>query len=947
MTPYIRWSLLDRSAMRLAAVLLAVGVLGPHVVAAQGLTGTLIGTVKDAQGGVLPGAVVTITSTALIGGTKTITTDDKGHLRFVALPPGQYALDIQAPGFAVLHDNDIRIGAGSTIERTAILTLAAVAESLVVEGASSRIDARNPGFEVRFWPDDLKTIPTRRASMFDSIRAAPGVSPTSPSSGTVTTVSAFGSGTNENQFLIDGTNFTCPCNGIARSEPGTDFIQEVQIQAVGASAEFGNVQGAVINVITRQGGERFRYDAAYYGQTSALTSQPVLRPFAASPTGQTGYERALYRDFTTSVGGPAVANRVWFFAGYQYLRDYDSQPGTDPTQPRRYEQNKMFAKLTSQLAPGWQLVNSIHYEAWVNPDQPTLAKPFDVTLRSHATVPAMTFGNLTHTSSTNTLWDMRVGRFVYTRQDDPSTGDFTTQGHTDNLTGVASVAPQTFSSLTLIRTTAKMTVSHYQTGLLGADHEWKIGGQIERGEHRTPSVVPGGIRYIDQRGAPFRAVSIAPSNSGGVFITPAVFASDAVTVGDRVTISAGLRFDHSRAISQDVPAVDAAGHDTGHDVPGLGTLYTWNLFSPRLGVVTKLTADGRTILRASFGRFNQGVLTGELGLFHPAVAPTITTAFDPATGGYTTPVSMVDPAVNLRIDPHTRAPHSDEYSIGVDRQIASRLTMAVAYVRKNGANFIGWTDVAGQYRADTRLLPDGRSISVLALDTAVTPTDARRFLLTNQDDYSLTYNGLVIVAEKRPSHGWQAFGSYTLSRTYGLQPASGSNAASAQVSTVAPPPVPQGVVFGRDPNDLINARGRLPNDRPHVFRAMSSLDVPRTGVVFAANFQFFSGKPWAASALVPLPQTGNQPTQRVLLETPGTRRLASQSLLDVRVSRSFDVRGMGHLEFLLDVLNTLNDTAGDGLVTDNLFSPTFNGGQPTVFMDPRRAMISVRLDLGR
>jgi len=759
-------------------------------------------------------------------------------------------------------------------------------------------------------------------------------------------VSAFGSGTNENQFLIDGTNFTCPCNGVARSEPGTDFIQEVQIQAVGASAEFGNVQGAVINVITRQGGERFAYDAAYYGQTSALTSQPVLRPFAGSPTGQTGYERAKYRDFTTSLGGPVVRQRVWFFAGYQYLRDYDSQPGTDPLQPRSYEQNKVFSKLTSQVAPGWQLVNSVHYEAWVNPEQPTLAKPFAATLRAHAKVPAITFGDLTHTSSTNTLWDVRVGRFVYKRYDDPSTGDFTTPGHFDNLTGVFSVAPQTFSSLTLIRTTAKMTVSHYSAGLLRADHEWKIGGQIERGEHRTPSTVPGGIRYVDRGGAPFQAVSIAPSNSGGVFITPAVFASDAVTLGNRLTINAGLRFDHSRAISQDIPAVDAAGHETDEIVRGLGTLYTWNLFSPRLGAVAKLTADGRTILRASYGRFNQGVLTGELGLFHPAVAPTVTTAFDRTTGDYTTPVSTVDPAINLRIDPHTRAPHSDEYSVGVDRQVARDLAVAVAYVGKSGGDFIGWTDVAGEYRPDTRILSDGRAIPVSALNTAVTPIDARRFLLTNQDTYSLTYNGLVIVAEKRPSRGWQAFGSYTYSRAYGLQPANGTNAAAnAQVSTVAPPPVPQGVVFGRDPNDLINARGRLPNDRPHVFRAMGSLDVPRTGLVIAGNFQFFSGKPWAASELVSLPQTNNQPTQRILVESPGTRRLSSQSLLDVRLSRSFDLRGMGRVEFLLDVLNVLNDTAGDGLVTDNRVSSTF--AQPTVFMDPRRAMISVRLDLGR
>ena len=111
--------------------------------------------------------------------------------------------------------------------------------------------------------------------MFDWIRAAPGISATSPSSGTTTTISAFGSGSNENQFLIDGTNTTCPCNGVARSEPGVDFIQEVQIQSVGASAEFGNVQGAVVNVITRQGSDRFLYDASYFGQPAGLTGEPV------------------------------------------------------------------------------------------------------------------------------------------------------------------------------------------------------------------------------------------------------------------------------------------------------------------------------------------------------------------------------------------------------------------------------------------------------------------------------------------------------------------------------------------------------------------------------------------------------------------------------------------------------------------------------------------------
>ena len=166
-----------------------------------------------------------------------------------------------------------------------VVGLAGVAQSVEVTGANSRIDARNPGFGTLFEQEDIPTIPTRRASMFDFIRMAPGISPTSPGSMTNTTVSAFGSGTNENQFLFDGTNFTCPCAGITRSEPGIDFIQEIQVQSIGASAEFGNVQGAVINVVTKQGGERFQYDASSYGQTAGMTSQPVQLPLAAPSDG--------------------------------------------------------------------------------------------------------------------------------------------------------------------------------------------------------------------------------------------------------------------------------------------------------------------------------------------------------------------------------------------------------------------------------------------------------------------------------------------------------------------------------------------------------------------------------------------------------------------------------------------------------------------------------------
>ena len=111
--------------------------------------------------------------------------------------------------------------------------------------------------------------------------------------------------------------------------------------------------------------------------------------------------------------------------------------------------------------------------------------------------------------------------------------------------------------------------------------------------------------------------------------------------------------------------------------------------------------------------------------------------------------------------------------------------------------------------------------------------------------------------------------------------------------------------------------------------------------MLAANLQHFSGKPWAATAQIELAQGD----QRILLEPRGSRRLSSQTLLDVRLSRTIPFGGSGTLELPLDVLNAPNHTAEERLVTDTLISPNF--GQPTVFMDPRRAMVGVRVNLGR
>ena len=766
------------SRRSLVVVAIACVLMGGTMSAAQDLTGSLIGTVRDPQGAVLPGAVVRVSSPSLIGGPATVTTDDRGQFRFPALAPGLYTLDVDLQGFAAFHEENILLGVAGTIPKSITLGLAGVAESIVVEGGS-RLDARDPGFNTRYGPDHLTNIPTRRAGMFDLIKSSPGVSATSPSSGTNNTISVFGSGTNENHFQINGNNTTCPCNGVARIEPGVNFIQDVLVQSVGASAEFGNFQGAMINVITKQGGNRFLYDGAYHSQWASLTSRPVRLPSVSNPAIVSGYERAAYRDFATSLGGPVARDKAWFFAGYHVLDDADSQPGTDPATPRDIEQTRIFGRVTWRLGSRWQFDHSLHQEISSVPERPTQVTPIEALARPHLNAPAATLAHVSHTPTANTQWEARVSLFDFSRTEEPSTGDRTMASRFDRETRITRGAPPVLGSLNISRLSAKAVLNHYRAGFLRANHHWKAGVQLERGEHHGGAIIPTGVRYVDIGPTLFQTVTSRPGTGGGLSETVSAFATDALTVGDRVTIDAGIRFDHSRASSQRLHVLDADGRETSAYVDGLGPLFTWKVWSPRLGATVKLTSDGRTMLRGSYGRYSQGVLTGELAPFHPGTAPITTTTFDPITG--VGRAVTVDPLVNLLL-PHrdTRTPRTDRYSVGIDRAIGSQSTVSAAYVHKDGAHYLGWTEVAGQYRSELAPLPDGGTITVYQLDS---PARDRRFLLTNPDEYSLTYNGVVLTFDKRRSRGWQAFASYTLSKATGMLPSSGGSAGAAQVST--------------------------------------------------------------------------------------------------------------------------------------------------------------------
>ena len=245
--------------------------------------------------------------------------------------------------------------------------------------------------------------------------------------------------------------------------------------------------------------------------------------------------------------------------------------------------------------------------------------------------------------------------------------------------------------------------------------------------------------------------------------------------------------------------------------------------------------------------------------------------------------------------------------------------------------------MGGQYREETRTLADGRTVPVFVLTSS---TASRRFLLTNPDGYSLTYNGLVMVVEKRRSNGWQALGSYTFSRTEGLLASSGATAADPQVSTVAP-------AFPTAVN--VRARSEQPHQCVRAVAERSAAHVSGDGHDRRATDR---RRRRSEPAVLQREAVGGDGADCAASGRPAHSARAARVApavvaIAARRARVEDVlprRRGTRIELLFDVLNALNDTAEEALATDNLFSPNF--GQPTVFMDPRRAMLSVRLNLG-
>ena len=206
---------------------------------AQEQRGSLEGTIKDAQGAVLPGAVVEARSAALIG-VRTETTDANGMYRFPALPPGTYQVTAALSGFQSAKSQIVQLSVGEVLRVDVTLALGGVTEAVQVTAESTVLDVASARTATTLSAKVIEGLP--RGRTFNTLlQLAPGVrAETKSGTAGVGGYQFDGTSGSENVFVVDGVDVSNIRNsslGVQDAIP-FEFVQELQIKSGGFEAEY-------------------------------------------------------------------------------------------------------------------------------------------------------------------------------------------------------------------------------------------------------------------------------------------------------------------------------------------------------------------------------------------------------------------------------------------------------------------------------------------------------------------------------------------------------------------------------------------------------------------------------------------------------------------------------------------------------------------------------------
>ena len=333
-------SILALSFIAAAGLLVGLNVPIAH---AQGIiTGGITGTVADQTGAVIPNAAVSVkneaTGTILEGKANA-----EGDFHIPDVPIGAYSVAVTAAGFSTQTVKDVRVVAGNQTPLKVTLTLAKEAQTIEVEGSAAQlINTESAQAETLIDTAQLSTVPVSGA--FDNVTLmVPGVVQTHSDNFSNTNganYSVNGQRGRSNNSEIDGqSNNDNSIGGPSFFFSNQDALQEVQVVTSDMGAQYGRNMGSVVNYITKSGtntfhGSGFEYYIGSWG-SSLLQDQKDPQWGFCPPGSSTGYASANGCQLVTvprftenlwggTLGGPALRNKLWFFASTFWAHEYQA-----------------------------------------------------------------------------------------------------------------------------------------------------------------------------------------------------------------------------------------------------------------------------------------------------------------------------------------------------------------------------------------------------------------------------------------------------------------------------------------------------------------------------------------------------------------------------------------------------------------------------------------------
>ncbi len=918
-----------------------------HPASAQIEQGRLLGTVKDAQGGVLPGVNVTATSPALMGVRTTVTEID-GRFLLASLPSGAYTLTFELAGFRTLERSGIRVTQGSTLTIDGVLEVASLNETITVSAASPVVDTTSTKVGAVFSGDVLTSVPTA-TDLWATLGQTQGVrmqgfdvggSHKSQNTG----YESFGI-RNQNKIIFEGIDLT-EGDSSAFQYNSVYSIDEVSVTAVGSDVEMSSPGTAVVQTY-KSGGNTFTgLEHVTYEGSSFVgdNNTPAL-----AKRGFTGNPNLLFWETHVDLGGPVMREKLWFYTAYNRFKIDKAISGIDRNvaTDSATVQDPML-KLTYKLGKADTIVGFVqpnNNKKKPNRDLSASTPPESVLAQDSQ---VWVYKAAWQRVWTNRLFmDVRAAACCEVWPMVSKVDAASQPPRLDTGTQMQSGAGWNARTLKYQKPQGSGVFTYFLPGHAGS-HDMKFGFEYINNRYQFGvNGQSGPVRYLDRLGAvdEVELVDVGRYDQYGDTWESswtsnrmlAIYAQDRWTPTSRLTITAGLRYGYQRPSFEKGTRDPVLSSLFPDQTTAEQILFSRNNVAPRLGLAYDLSGEGRTALKAFYGRY-YAIYANSFNTANPGGVNSAQYKFLDQNRNrvYDGPQELgtlvsSSGGSNTTVDPNLKQPYADEISGSVEHQFWGESSARVLFVHKTTNNVFGLVDTN---RVGTATVPvtvadpfvAGGVIHALDIPASLRGVVVNKF--TNIPDSDAIYDTLSLSTQKRFAKGVFVQAAFDYQWRDELR----------QPNSISTSPLnadPLGVYsFGS--TFPVNYSADVPNRQKTTNwqgRVLGRYPLPARFSV-GANYRVQSGFPWAPVASVRLPNAGSQ---RVFVDELKNRRSDTVPIVDFRVDRSMSI-GKTQILAMLDVYNVMNSNA----VTNFFVVSGSSFNNVIAALDPRTLQLGLR-----